>query len=259
MEEYFKDKKVVVLGPANYLEMISEETKKQIKKSDTVVRVNRGFDLIEKYSSVIGSRTDILYNNLIGDCVNGGVLNLKKIVESQIKHIRTVPKSDMKGIATSNTVNIKNMEIYNVIRDLSTKHSINTSIVECDYFTAISKKINCRPTTGFVALLDILRYSPKNLYVTGYSFYLGGVFKGYFGGSSPGGIVETFGRTEDEEINRNFNSTRHVHKDMWHYCKRNISTLDNVVFDPVLVKILSMNDFSKENYKKIIENYSKTK
>ena len=258
MEEYFKNKRVVVIGPANYLSLITKETKENIKNSDTIVRINRGFDLVEQYSSIVGKKTDVLYNNLLGDCINGGVLDPKKIASAEVKHIRTVPKSDIKGIAISNTTNIKNKETYMSLLDLQKNHKINTSIIDCNMFSNAARKVDCRPTTGFVALLDILSYLPTNLHVTGYSFYLGGVLKGYFGGKSPGGIFKTFGRSEDEEIERNFNSTRHVHANMWNYCKESFLTLENISFDPILTNILEMDSFSKEKYQKIIVNYSKS-
>ncbi len=259
MKEYFKDKNVVVIGPANYLTNLKEKTKNAIENSDTIVRINRGFDLVDNYDNIIGKKTDVLYNNLLGDCINGGVLNSKKIAHSKVKHIRTVPKSDMKGIASSNELNIKNKSIYLTLLELQDMYKINTSIVDCNFFSNISKKIDCRPTTGFVALLDILSHSPKSLYVTGYSFYLSGVLKGYFGDTKPGGIVETFGRTEDEEIARNLKSTRHVHVNMWNYCKDNLLELKNVNFDPILTQIFKMESFSVENYEKIIENYLNSK
>ena len=254
MKEFFNNKTVAIVGPADYIALLDDSNIKKIENSDVIVRINCGFNIVDNYSKIVGSRTDIFYNNLLEDCINGGILDVDKISKSEIKHIRTIPKSDMSGISTSNTTNIKQPTLDKLI-NLRNNRGIHTSLVDCTDFTAISRSIQCRPTTGFVALLDIIKHNPKELYVTGFSFYLGGVLKGYFGGSLPGGIVETVGRTEHEESERNFNSKRHVHRNMWRVFKQEIMPRENVSVDPIMEKILALENYDREKYNEIIRNY----
>ena len=60
---FVKDKKVALVGPANYLNLFKFGEK--INNYDLTARVNRGMELVENNSSKIGSKTDILFNCLI--------------------------------------------------------------------------------------------------------------------------------------------------------------------------------------------------
>ena len=44
---------------------------------------------------------------------------------------------------------------------------------------------------------------------------------------------------------------------MWDYAKRTLVPSDIVEFDPILEKLLLVENFSKESYNEIVEEYSK--
>ena len=71
-QNYLIGKRVALVGPAEYLSKLKNG--EYIDSFDIVVRVNRGTEVIEKYQSSIGKRTDILYNCLIKSPDNGGGL-----------------------------------------------------------------------------------------------------------------------------------------------------------------------------------------
>lgn len=254
--EFITNKSIALVGPADYLSLIKEENLKKINSCDVVVRINCGFNLIKDHPGILGTRTDFLYNTLLDDCINGGVIDVQEISKSGIKHIRTVPKSDLKGIATGNEPNINKDETYAKIQWLQQHCNIETSMVDYKFFNDISRKVDCRPTTGVVAIYDILNFNPKSLYVCGFSFYLGGVMKGYWGGDKPGGILETRNRTEEEEAERAFNSTRHVHRNIWKHAKDTLLSNNKVELDEVMMNILMLESYNRENYKKILETYT---
>jgi hypothetical protein len=251
-----ENKCVCLVGPADFLEKIdNKDNLKKINGSDVVIKINRGLDLSEKYPHLIGKRTDILYNTLLENCVNGGILDIEKIKQSRIKHIRTIPKSDMKGNAYPNSNNISKLS---TLQKLEMLHSLGTptTVMKHDFFTQVSRKVDCRPTTGFAAVYDILAARPKSLYITGFSFFLGGPLKGYWGGSEPGGIEEEWGHSEEVHAERVFNSTRHVHKNMWSVFKQEILPAKVVSMDPIMEKIFLLEKYDRNEYNKIIEDYS---
>ena len=73
---YLKNKRVALVGPANYLSEF--EMGELINSKDIVVRLNRGMELVAANKKYIGSRTDILYNCLIEHPDNGGGRKIKK-------------------------------------------------------------------------------------------------------------------------------------------------------------------------------------
>ena len=80
---FVKDKKVALVGPANYLNYF--EFGKNIDNYDLVARINRGIELVdENNNSKIGSKTDILFNCLIEHEDNGGVINIRELKKNKI-------------------------------------------------------------------------------------------------------------------------------------------------------------------------------
>ena len=102
-------------------------------------------------------------------------------------------------------------------------------------------------------------FYPRSLYITGFSFFLGGPIKGYWGGDNPGGIEEYWKRTEVEHAEKCFNSTRHVHANMWKSFKDFYSISGNISLDPIMEKIISLENYSKDGYNKIVLEYKSEK
>ena len=246
-------KRVALIGPADYLDKIDDTSKKEnlnnIERADTIVRLNCTFNIRDKYSHLLGTRTDIMYNSLLDNCNNGGVLNVDEILSAGVKHIRTTPQSSTSGIATSNQRGFSG-EIGKKILELKNRN-IDMSVMDFNLFNRLSSEIKCRPTTGFASIFDILSYRPAELYITGFSFFLGPPLKDYWGGKNKGGIEEVFGRTEAEEAERGFNSTRHIHKNMWKLLKDNIEHIKNLRVDNFMSNIIRMENFSRVNYEKL--------
>ncbi len=269
MIEFFKDKNVSLVGPADYLEIFGKDSKnlKKIESADVVVKLNSGINLSNIYPELVSRKIDILYNSLLDNCVNGGVLNIEDIVKANVRHIRTTPKSSYSGFAhRQDSTNITSKETYNKLLSLSNDHHIDTSIMDMNLYNLVSKSVKSKPTTGFVAIYDILMYNPKSLYITGFNFFMTPPLKGYWGASLDGnekiphkftvsGQKNEILRTEQEHAEVVANSKRHVHEYMWRYAKSTLLNKSNVSFDPILEKFLLVENFSKENYTKIVKDY----
>ena len=268
MFDYFNGKTVALVGPADYLELFSGDNKnlEKIESCDVVVKLNSGIKLSKNYPHLVSSRTDILYNSLLDNCVNGGVLLIDDIVSSKIKHIRTTPKSDYSGIAVSqNTTNITTRDTLEKLHLLFSNYKIETTVMDIQLYNHISKSVKSKPTTGFVTIYDILKYNPKSLFITGFNFFMSPPLRGYWGATDQkdSKIPHPFTvegkpvppRTEKEHAEVVANSKRHVHKDMWEYAKSTLLYNNRVELDPILKSLLLVENFSKDNYNKIIADY----
>ena len=243
-EDMVKNKSVAVVGPASYLE--NSGLGEEIDSHDVVIRINRGCELIDKYSKDIGKKTDILYSCLIEKPENAGNVDVD-ILKSVygVRYLCTTPPPRQDG--TSDITDIHPMVDRKKFNKITEK--IPTRIVDHIFWNSIAREINSRPTTGYVAIFDQLRFNPSHVSVYGYSFYLTGILEGY-----KKGIV---GTTEKDLCEKSFNSKRHNQKNMWLYAKKTLLENESVKLDPSLYRILDMESFDKNN--KVIEDIIQSK
>lgn len=250
MYDIFKNKKVAIIGPAEYMNIINLNSHKfELSNADVIVKINCGFNISKKYESIFGKRCDVLYNNLLDENKNGGILNVKDLIDNKVKYIRTKPNSTIEGFASKTEKTLKPSTIKKIKQFQDS--NIDVSIISHDFFNSVSNKIKCRPTMGFIAVLDILKHEPSSLYIAGFSFYLGGNVKEYWGDKKT--LKDLYNTTEEEEANKCFNSKRHIHKNMWEMFKKEIKDNKVCKFDSVLNKILLMDSYSKERYEEILK------
>lgn len=229
---YLQNKRVAIVGPASYLSKLN--TGSYIDSFDIVVRINRGTELIESHSDSIGTRTDILYNCLIKSPDNGGALDVKKYYKSGIKWISTIPGSDINGVCKSNKLH-KMVSWFTVFK---LKKNFNFHVMDFREYSKVNKSVESRANTGFAAIFDLLNYNISELYITGYSFYLDDFMSGYKDGCT---------RESEEFARQCFVSQRHKQKPQWEHLKSAVLSDNRIQVDPVLKKILNMDDLSR-NY-----------
>ena len=236
-----KNKKVALVGPAKY--MTGQKSGEQIDNHDVVVRLNRGYELVDNNSADVGKKTDILYSCLIERAGNAGKLNPEHLkAKYDIKYIVAPPNSDFNGISHSTTLhNLVDKNKAKAIQKL-----IPIRVVDHKFHTTLAKKVNCKPNTGFMAIYDLLLQQPESLSIYGFSFYLDGFMKG-----CKSGIKNEEGKTENEFAEKCFVSKRHVQKNMWNFCKDTLLNNSQVLLDPTLEKILKLEKFSKDLFAKI--------
>lgn len=242
----FKDliynKKVALVGPALYMKD-SNFGSEIDDNHDTVVRINRGIESISKYGSDIGEKTDIYYTCLIERYQQTGKIvpsDLKK--KYGIKYVVAPPDSNIKGIANQT-------KFHSLVRSDLVKEILDIlpiRLVDHVFHTELAKKIDCKPNTGFLSIFDILQFSPKILSIYGFSFYLDGFIPG-----QKSGVEKEKNCSEQEFANMAFNSKRHVQKNMWEYSKKTLLNNEKVKLDYFLHKILNLDSFSKEDFRKI--------
>ena len=84
LKRLFEDREVALVGPAKYMERM--KLGDEINSHETVVRINRSWESIEKYRDNIGNRTDVLYSCLIEKPANAGNIDIEKY-EAKLKKI----------------------------------------------------------------------------------------------------------------------------------------------------------------------------
>ena len=230
-----KGKKIALVGPAQY--MTNSNLGQEIDAHDVVIRLNRGYELVDKYSSDIGSKTDVLYSCLIERSGNAGNLDplvLKK--KHNIKMIIAPPHSDFSGISRQT----KFHDLVNLRKVKEISSLIPIRIVDHKFHTDLALKVNCKPNTGFMAIYDLLQLEPSSLSIYGFSFYLDGFMEG-----CKTGIQQEEGKTEQQFADKCFLSKRHIQENMWQYAKDTLVADQRIKLDSVLDKILGLKSFDR--------------
>ena len=231
--EIIRDKTIALVGPASYLE--NSKWGKEIDSYDLVIRINRGIELIDNYSSDIGLRTDILYSCLIEDPENAGIIDPILFSEKyNLKFICTTPFSNLKSFFNKNDIHpMADKDKFKTLSKL-----IPSRIISHRYWESFSKELETRPTTGYISIFDILKFRPKKIKIFGFSFYSTGILKGYKKGTKY--KEETF---HDVALR----SKRHNHRKMFDYAKNILLNDARVELDPFLQNLFKKKILNENN------------
>lgn len=235
-----KNKKIAIVGPANYITKFNWGG--IIDSYDLVVRVNRGIELVETQSRSIGKRTDILYNCLIEKIDNGGHISLRNLKKNNVKWVCAPLYSDIKGNVFENTLDPE----IKLLTVLKLRYFLNLHIYDYKNYSILNNELKCRANTGFSAIFDLLENEAKEIYITGFSFYLDSFIKGYKKGSN---------KNEEDFANKCFNSIRHNQNNQWGYLKSKKNN-PKFSFDPVLKEILNLKKLDKRKFIEIMNKYA---
>ena len=231
IQKLITNKRVCIVGPANYLN--NANIGNRIDKYDTIVRFNKGHNLIKK-PDIFGSRTDILYHCVCQQFDNGGPITKEMVQEYHI--IFSFP------ILTKNdNTSFKNGNIneYNKLPKFLTK--INK--VNKDIYLKWEKDIGCRPNTGIIAILDILNMNPKEVYITGFTLFKDGYSKLYR--NKIDDIKVTEQNSKFRVLDRMFNAGYKGAHDqflIYLYLKKNLLNKENIIMDKILIEILNFDE-----------------
>lgn len=238
-KDFIKNKNVAIVGPAAY--MMNHDFGHEIDDHDIVVRINRSYESVEKFSVNVGSRTDVLYSCMIEKQANAGKIDPYFLKELGIKHICVPPSSNMKGLSNETRFHdLIDLEKVKALNEL-----IPVRLVDHHFHNDLAIKVECRPNTGYMAIYDLIRMEPKNLSIYGFSFYLDGFVKGV-----KSGLEKESGNSEDQFAQQCFDSKRHVQKNMWSYAKKTLLASKSISVDPILKMILELENLDKNEYNK---------
>ena len=161
LDNLLKNKKVIIVGPASYLENSLKED--FINSFDIVVRLNNSFNIPKTSIRDIGNRTDVLYHCLWGPHFPNSIPLLK----SKIKILKT----SYPNIAPFS------LDIERFMKINSDR--IPYEIYETKKYKELFDLVGSRPNTGTMAIFDLLSYDIDNLHISGITMFRGGYISNY--------------------------------------------------------------------------------
>ena len=157
----FNNKRVAFIGPAEHTSTLYQ--KEKIEGYDVVVRLNLCYPINDKVKEMTGDRIDVLFCGGGIFCSYDGKFDF-----GEVGQIRVL----LKYLIGSHYLN--NSEY---LRKVYKKVVITNSIA----YWSMRERLGSQPTMGMVAITDILYEKPKELYITGMTFYQTPYFDGYYG------------------------------------------------------------------------------
>lgn len=210
---FIRDKSIALVGPAESI--VGTNKGSIIDKFDLVVRLNKSIPLPESIKNDIGSRTDIMYNSLnTTDFPGENKLNPKIYKKYGVKYVcSSYPFNN----------NIFHDDILNYVNKY--KFELPLKVMDDMKFKKFENILGTRPYTGTCAIMDLLSYPIKYLYITGLDFYQTKYY-------------DEYRRISKGTLKYNKNSPIHQCKPQLDYLKH-ISFFDNrIVLDGFLDKLL---------------------
>jgi uncharacterized protein YjbI with pentapeptide repeats len=156
--QYVNNKNVAIIGPANSI--IGTKKGDVIDKFDIIIRLNKALPIPSKLKDDIGSRTDIIYNALnTSDYPGQNNLDTTFYKENGVKFV--VSPYPLYDIFYNDIINYINRYQFDIpFRTVNKEKHIS-----------FVNQIKTRPYTGTSAIMDILSFNIKSLYITGIDFY----------------------------------------------------------------------------------------
>lgn len=161
-ENWFKGKRVAIIGGAD--SAIQEENGKLIDDFDCVVRINKGVEIIESQKKFVGGRTDFLFHAFLKNAndIGSSPMTPELWKNHKVKHIvysfnHRLIKSGIYDLLVFKRETKNNFEFAELSKELHVKNE-----------EALHP---FRPTTGFIAINTIFNCQPKELYITGITFF----------------------------------------------------------------------------------------
>ena len=211
--KYVEGKTIALVGPAQSI--IGTGKGDIIDKFDLVVRLNKSIPLPSNIKNDIGSKSDIIYNSLnTSDFPGENNLNPKFYKKYGVKFVCTSYPFNH---------NIFHDDILNYVYKY--KFELPLKVMNDLKFKNFEKSLGTRPYTGTCAIMDLLSYPIKYLYITGLDFYQTKYYSEYR-------------RISKGTLKYNKNNMIHQCNPQIDYLK-NISLFDNrVILDSFLDKLL---------------------
>jgi len=218
-----KQKSVCIVGPSPSLEGSKQGS--FIDSFDIVVRVNRGFPITFGGDDV-GSRTNILYHCLNTDEYSGGKVHYDKLYEDNVILSCPYPK------------NVYPFHLDILKFEEQNQEKIRYHYIDTDFYLKCADLIGTRPNSGICAILDLLCFDIKSLYITGFTFFKDGWRKSYKD------TKEVFGKEKGETIlsewlDSNFNGN-HFQKPQEDLVREIYIKDDRVDIDDTMKQILEL-------------------
>ncbi len=210
--EYVQGKTIALVGPAESI--LGTGRGHIIDKFDVVVRLNKSIPLPKDLSRDIGTRTDVLYNSLNTSDFPGE----NKLSPTLHK------KYGIKFVCSSYPcMSVFREDILHYVRKY--KFELPFKVMDERKFRKFEQYLGTRPYTGTCAIMELLSFPIKYLYITGLDFYYSKYYSQYR-------------EISKGQLKYTRNSNIHNAKPQLQYLKNIALVDDRVLLDPFLTKIV---------------------
>lgn len=164
---YLSNKTVALIGPA---ESITNTNKGHIiDQFDVVVRLNKSLPLPEHLSKDIGTKTNILYNSLNTSDFPGENKFSNSFLKQFDIHFLVCPYPF--------EIDLFQKDILHYIQ--RSKFEIPFRCISLKNYKQLENSLQTRPFTGICAIVEMLSYPIKYLYISGLDFYYTKYYQSY--------------------------------------------------------------------------------
>jgi hypothetical protein len=215
--EYIKNKNVVLVGCAGYLQ--NQNKGCWIDNFDVVIKVNNSIGVLPEND--YGARLDVLYHVLLKEInsstgrKNIGLSDIKNWVKHNIKYLVSRYPQESKKVKDFGKIN---------------NNKINLECISKEFSKQVKLKIGSKtPNTGVLAIAHLLSMPIKSLTVVGFDFYNSGVADNYDG-------------FKDGKEAIGINEKRHDSKAQIKYLKQlHEEQSDRLILDDVMLNLFKQN------------------
>lgn len=144
--DLFTEKRVAIIGPAPYA--YRQDLTPRLSGVDTVVRLNYAFDALEEAERTTTDRCDVLYTHTLVPWHSGWLTNRLRSIRLR-RHIGWTDQ-----IAAFHPLALRKVDL-----------------IQLEIEEHYGRHYESHPSTGILAISDVLSYSPLSLFVTGFTFY----------------------------------------------------------------------------------------
>lgn len=165
--DFVKGKRVVIVGAAPGLTEL--EQGEEIESYDLVARVNKAIPVPESIYKYIGKRTDLFYNCLnLSEDTGGGKLSVGILEEGGLQWM-CCPYPPVYPF-NKDIVAYRKSDLF---------ETFGFHYIDTEFYRQIENETKTRINSGFGGIMDLLAYDIEELYITGFTFYLGGFYSEY--------------------------------------------------------------------------------
>jgi len=157
---------IALVGPSKSI--LGRKLGEYIDGFDLIVRLNKALPVPEKRFQDIGSRTDILYNSLnTSDFPGENRLEINFLKNHKVRYV----------CGSYPNIHPFQKDIINFMS--MNRGQIPFRHIDLELFMKMENILQTRPYTGMCAIVDLLKFNIKSLFITGLDFYATSYYSEY--------------------------------------------------------------------------------
>lgn len=176
LKTIIKNKRVVIVGPSPSL--LQKENGTLIDNYDIVIRIKKGFPIVNKLVKHLGKKTDILCSHLKLTQNNLDYPSLEQLYQSNCQLIYMPYPITIEPFNRFYHTFSQYYQNY-IIQTNKLDKKIQVLSSDLDSYLLHSNTMNTTPTTGIAMILELLNCQFKELFITGFTFRLDGYYQDY--------------------------------------------------------------------------------